>query len=812
MTDEDVPEDLRCRVCLETDVNELMSLFCVASTQKMLLAHMVLACTGVPISTLDQLPQLACDGCVGQLDVAYSCWKRCRQSYGNFKRSSRLTSEQDDYCCRICLKKDSQELVSLFCICDKHLMKISDMIKKYAGLEITEDDGFPQYICVDCLGQLNIGYSFQQQCLRSNAIIRKQLSENSQKTRNDNLKAHMRSRRSRAEVITDETADLSSASESNTWEVTSAKLKPSHRIKSRSAIVQQVVRPNTSVSPPRKVFRPAKSAASPLTYKTTNSTSRLDTSPQKASNVISFSTPKEFKKLADTIVSKATKNSKLIPNRFKVLQDKGRYSASQIVSFTCSTCRTHYTLDAIKEKCVKCKLPFENFTPFKGDTKQKKLKPHTGFCCNTCSFFGSTVQAINNHLRKHEEKKITKQQNVSSKIPESAEIKEEMDCVIEPAIESDPLETVQRRRSIHEEKPSNGLGNSLVVNESQDTFNVTVELDESDEIDSQMREIFGMDDDPSLESVSAGQENPMNSDNGLDSYVQKYESNNDSDEENEIANKVFDLIHETDHYMVLWLKGLICCGCLQLFDSSVALRRHQQTVHSQLRGQTDGISCTICTVECESVHDVKMHLLLSVKKIFYFCKICSQLLLSDTDFEDHRSSLHPTIVTGSNDTVCVEPQNMMVSKQETTIASIELNAHLTADDKVAFDLIKETDEYKVLYLKCFLCCSCNRIYKTEKGLQLHCFEYHHVYRNPTGQNLCNQCHSVFKTEAQLIRHQLQGTKKLYYSCKLCRNILLENEVDFESHCATRHAKLMKINKLLEPTVNQSMLVQKMDDF
>lgn len=50
MASEEAAEELRCRVCLESEVNELISMFCVVSTQNMLLSHMTLACTGILVS------------------------------------------------------------------------------------------------------------------------------------------------------------------------------------------------------------------------------------------------------------------------------------------------------------------------------------------------------------------------------------------------------------------------------------------------------------------------------------------------------------------------------------------------------------------------------------------------------------------------------------------------------------------------------------------------------------------------------------------------------------------------------------------
>ncbi|XP_055632568.1 zinc finger protein Xfin [Toxorhynchites rutilus septentrionalis] len=180
MADKGIAEDLRCRVCLESEVNELISMFCVGSTQNMLLSHMALACTGVLISTRDELPKQVCDTCFSKLDLAYSFWRRCRQSWGEYRKLPDTTQNEDeDLRCRICLSHEVEELVSLYCICDSQLIKINEMINEFAGLAIEEKDGFPQYICDDCLAQLDAGFAFRKRCRNSNTLLRKQAREKS---------------------------------------------------------------------------------------------------------------------------------------------------------------------------------------------------------------------------------------------------------------------------------------------------------------------------------------------------------------------------------------------------------------------------------------------------------------------------------------------------------------------------------------------------------------------------------------------------------------------------------------------------------
>ncbi|XP_062549085.1 uncharacterized protein LOC134213778 isoform X2 [Armigeres subalbatus] len=172
---ENPPENLRCRFCLAEEMNELIPVFCIASTQNMLISHMALACTGLVVSSRDNMPQYSCDECLGHLDLAYACWKRCRQSWGNYKKNSSLKSDDEDYRCRICLKHEVDELVSIFCVCDSQSKTISDILKLFAGLTVTKNDKFPQFICDVCLAHLSAGYNFRKICRRSLDTLRREL-------------------------------------------------------------------------------------------------------------------------------------------------------------------------------------------------------------------------------------------------------------------------------------------------------------------------------------------------------------------------------------------------------------------------------------------------------------------------------------------------------------------------------------------------------------------------------------------------------------------------------------------------------------
>lgn len=124
-----------------------------------------------------------------------------------------------------------------------------------------------------------------------------------------------------------------------------------------------------------------------------------------------------------------------------------------------------------------------------------------------------------------------------------------------------------------------------------------------------------------------------------------------------IDTTLFDVLHESRDYLVLFLKGALCCGCLQLFETRRKLRIHRSKEHP--RGQHSAIPdmCDVCsTVPSNATR----HHMLSLKPIFYFCKLCRRLLIDVEDFESHRKIEHAL----KRPRMDVAPMDLLVRKQD----------------------------------------------------------------------------------------------------------------------------------------------------
>ncbi|XP_055547754.1 uncharacterized protein LOC129731637 [Wyeomyia smithii] len=475
-----VESDLRCRICLRTDVEELMSLFCVSATQRMLLAHMVLASTGIPISTLDQLPQLMCDMCMENLEVAYAFWKRCRQSWGRFKR---LHAENEDsyHRCRLCLKDDVEELTLLTEIFVDSILSIGEMIQQLAGIEIVETDNFPRYICDLCLNDLNTGFNFRTLCRQTNQTLHKQFTP-SLNYEVDNEGVRQQDSEIKDLCSKDAFLSLDKAQMRTSIQLTispisklpaSAAIKTKHEGKSIAKSKANVFGNN---DPP---------ANKSLPHFDNKKTSQVnDGTNQKSSQKLYFLSSSELKELVKAkqkpeAIKKTSVEVKLpgkssgkwqliasesflIPSDSEKLNDKGRFSVSKIFSFKCSACRMTYTVEGIRAKCIECQLPFKNFTSLQSARKSNE-EFQIGFSCHECNFYTVTVMSINLHLKSHDRKISSVEDEMLSSITSnekkfSARLKrkavitpidiKEMECTIETPDEADPLELVPAKESI----------------------------------------------------------------------------------------------------------------------------------------------------------------------------------------------------------------------------------------------------------------------------------------------------------------------------------------------------------------------------
>ncbi|XP_058820359.1 zinc finger protein 271-like [Topomyia yanbarensis] len=81
--------------------------------------------------------------------------------------------------CRICLRYDVNELVSLFCTYFPQKQLVANMIRdtlRQGKLDSPHaNDGLPQFVCDDCVERLNTACSFRKQCIRTNSIFRRNI-------------------------------------------------------------------------------------------------------------------------------------------------------------------------------------------------------------------------------------------------------------------------------------------------------------------------------------------------------------------------------------------------------------------------------------------------------------------------------------------------------------------------------------------------------------------------------------------------------------------------------------------------------------
>ncbi|XP_055632572.1 zinc finger protein 62 homolog [Toxorhynchites rutilus septentrionalis] len=82
-----------------------------------------------------------------------------------------------DAYCRVCMTKDSVELVSLFQIHNGEEEVIANMIIDCTEVMISDDDKLPQNICTECLIRLDNAFELRKQCQRSDVAFRNMLTQ-----------------------------------------------------------------------------------------------------------------------------------------------------------------------------------------------------------------------------------------------------------------------------------------------------------------------------------------------------------------------------------------------------------------------------------------------------------------------------------------------------------------------------------------------------------------------------------------------------------------------------------------------------------
>ncbi|XP_039439519.1 zinc finger protein 431-like [Culex pipiens pallens] len=168
----DPEETPPCRLCLETEVDELISLFARCSSQQKLVSEMISELTKLSQYEMGDMSQYICGRCLEQLDKACTFRKRCRDTNRFFTgQLLRNSLKNVDGCCRLCEDDEPDELISVFCICEGKL--IAELIGRTVGLKKpVETDGLPQHICGQCLDQLSCAAQLREMILENDARTR----------------------------------------------------------------------------------------------------------------------------------------------------------------------------------------------------------------------------------------------------------------------------------------------------------------------------------------------------------------------------------------------------------------------------------------------------------------------------------------------------------------------------------------------------------------------------------------------------------------------------------------------------------------
>ncbi|XP_055642230.1 zinc finger protein 234-like isoform X2 [Toxorhynchites rutilus septentrionalis] len=159
-----------CRICRLFKSSELIFMYCIDITHQEYVSDMIETVAGIKLDENDRFPDHICDQCFRKLDSTYSLWKRC-QSHHLLTKCPR--EREDEYFrCRICTRKDVDELISLHSICDTWKLKVHEMIRFLGNVAVEEGTGLPPYVCDVCLDALDEGVGLKRLCLESAAVWR----------------------------------------------------------------------------------------------------------------------------------------------------------------------------------------------------------------------------------------------------------------------------------------------------------------------------------------------------------------------------------------------------------------------------------------------------------------------------------------------------------------------------------------------------------------------------------------------------------------------------------------------------------------
>lgn len=85
-------------------------------------------------------------------------------------------TNRDNYLCRVCLSSsnDNQPIFSIEenSTKDKSVHDLSEKLWLCGGIEVAEDDGLPEHICIKCILKVNAAHELREQCQRADVKLR----------------------------------------------------------------------------------------------------------------------------------------------------------------------------------------------------------------------------------------------------------------------------------------------------------------------------------------------------------------------------------------------------------------------------------------------------------------------------------------------------------------------------------------------------------------------------------------------------------------------------------------------------------------
>uniref|UniRef100_A0A8D8MAV8 Zinc finger protein 16 n=1 Tax=Cacopsylla melanoneura TaxID=428564 RepID=A0A8D8MAV8_9HEMI len=218
-----------------------------------------------------------------------------------------------------------------------------------------------------------------------------------------------------------------------------------------------------------------------------------------------------------------------------------------------------------------------------------------------------------------------------------------------------------------------------------------------------------------------------------------------------------------------------CSLCLQSLSSSLNLRRHMLTCHSQLL-----LTCPICQEEFTSFEAIDNHINHTHAQSAHICPTCKRVYTSDLCLKSHSN-------------VCGFKKKTTTFKCEVCLkiysSKITLEYHLEVHMGVVYTCKQcgETfshrrDKYRHIDIehlgKVFRCEPCNKNFTDDRGLLKH-NGFVHGSKKRVKYN-CDTCGKTYTRKIELVDHIQCVHYGLRYTCTLCDKTFKTKKI-FQSH-------------------------------